>query len=50
MQEIKVENELDVKIFINGEPDCKLVLEDSDSDFIEALEMQINEYFKSKQK
>ena len=50
MQEIKVENELNVKIFINGEPDCTLVLEDSDSGFIEALEMQISEYFKSIQK
>lgn len=50
MQEIKVENELNVKIFINGEPDCTLVLEDSDSGFLEALEMQISEYFKSIQK
>ena len=39
MQEIEVKNDFDAKILINGVPD-------QDSGFLEALELQISEYFK----
>ena len=48
MQEIDVINEYDAKILINGVPDHRLIIADKESGFLEALELQISEYFKEK--
>lgn len=48
MQEIDVKNDFDVKILINGVPDHRLIIADKESGFLEALELQISEYFKEK--
>lgn len=48
MQEIEVKNDFDAKIFINGVPDHRLIIADKESGFLEALELQISEYFKEK--
>ena len=47
MQEIDVKNDFDAKIIINGVPDYRLIIADKESGFLEALELQISEYFKS---
>ena len=46
MQEIEVKNDFDAKILINGVPDHRLIIADKESGFLEALELQISEYFK----
>lgn len=46
MQEIDVKNDFDAKILINGVPDHRLIIADKESGFLEALELQISEYFK----
>lgn len=48
MQEIDVKNDFDAKILINGVPDYRLIIADKESGFLEALELQISEYFKEK--
>ena len=48
MQEIDVKNDFDAKILINGVPDHRLIIADKESGFLEALELQISEYFKEK--
>ena len=48
MQEIDVKNDFDAKIIINGVPDYRLIIADKESGFLEALELQISEYFKEK--
>ena len=48
MKELTVENALGLKIYINGIPDCRLIIEDKDSGFLQALELQISEYYKDK--
>lgn len=48
MQEIEVKNDFDAKILINGVPDHRLIIADKESGFLEALELQISEYFKEK--
>lgn len=48
MQEIEVKNDFDAKILINGVPDHQLIIADKESGFLEALELQISEYFKEK--
>lgn len=48
MQEIEVKNDFDAKIIINGVPDHRLIIADKESGFLEALELQISEYFKEK--
>ena len=48
MQEIEVKNDFDAKILINGVPDYRLIIADKESGFLEALELQISEYFKEK--
>ena len=46
MQEIDVKNDFDAKILINGVPDYRLIIADKESGFLEALELEISEYFK----
>ena len=46
MQEIEVKNDFDAEILINGVPDHRLIIADKESGFLEALELQISEYFK----
>ena len=46
MQELNIENELELKVLINGVPDYTKILEDTESGFLEALEFQICEYYK----
>lgn len=46
MQEIDVKNDFNAKILINGVPDHRLIIADKESGFLEALELQISEYFK----
>lgn len=45
MKEINVENELELEILINDEPDVNLIIADEDSGFLKALELQISDYF-----
>ena len=46
MQEIEVKNDFDAKIFINGVPDHRLIIANKESGFLEALELEISEYYK----
>lgn len=48
MKELTVENALGLKIYINGIPDCRLIAEDKGSGFLQALELQISDYYKEK--
>ena len=48
MQEIDIKNDFDAKVLINGVPDYRLIIADKESGFLEALELQISEYFKEK--
>lgn len=50
MQEIDVKNDFDAKILINGVPNYRLIIADKESGFLEALELQISEYFKQENK
>ena len=50
MQEIDVKNDFDAKILINGVLDYRLIIADKESSFLEALELQISEYFKEQNK
>ena len=45
MIEIEMENELGLKIFINGVPDIKEIPPDKLESFIAVLEMQISKYY-----
>lgn len=49
MQEIDIANELGLRVLINGIPDHTKILEDTASGFLEALELQICEYYKVKE-
>lgn len=42
MEEIKIKNELDLKVYINGVPDIKLIPDDINEGFISFLEQEIN--------
>lgn len=46
MQEIKIENDLNLKVLINGTPDITLMSQDVFNAFISALELQISDYYK----
>lgn len=46
MEEIKIENELELKVFINGVPDVTLMPKELFDSFIAALELQISESLK----
>lgn len=46
MEEIKIENELGKKIYINGIPDLTLMPKEVFDSFIAALELQISENLK----
>lgn len=48
MEEIKIENELELKVFINGIPDVTLMPQEIFDAFISALELQISENLKKK--
>lgn len=48
MEEIKIENELKLKVFINGAPDISLMPKELFDSFIAALELQISNYFQEK--
>lgn len=48
MKELRLENELNLKIYVNGIPDCRLIAADKDSGFLQALELQISDYCKEK--
>lgn len=50
MQEIEVENEMRLKVFINGVPDLRQIPKDIAESIIAALELRISEYYKSEQK
>ena len=50
MQEIDVENDLGGWIFINGVPDHELIIADEASGFLQALELEISEHYKIKDK
>lgn len=50
MREIEVENELGLKVFINGVPDLRQIPKDIAESIISALELRISEYYKSEQK
>ena len=43
MEEIKIKNELDLKVCINGVPDVPLIPDDIMEDFAEFLECKIEE-------
>lgn len=45
MREISVENNPDLKVYINGRPDHRLIVADKESGFLQALELQISEYY-----
>lgn len=46
MEEIKIENELGLKVYINGVPDLTLMPKEVFDSFIVALELQISESVK----
>ena len=46
MQEIDVKNDFDAKVLINGVPDYRLIIANKESGFLEALELEISEYYK----
>ena len=46
MKELIIRNALGLKIYINGIPDCRLIAEDKESEFLQALELQISDYYK----
>lgn len=46
MQEIDVKNDFDAKVLINGVPDYRLIIVNKESGFLEALELEISEYYK----
>lgn len=48
MQEIEVENELELKVFINDVPDIKKIPKDIADSIIAALELQISEVLQVK--
>lgn len=48
MEEMKIENELELKVFINGVPDITLMPKEIFDAFISTLELQINGYIKEK--
>lgn len=50
MEELKIENELELKVFINGVPDVTLMSKDLFDSFIAALELQISENVKGNDK
>ena len=41
-----VKNDFDAKILINGVPDHRLIIANKESGFLEALELEISEYYK----
>ena len=50
MIEIEMENELGLKIFINGVPDIKEIPPDKLESLLAVLEMQISKYYENKDK
>ena len=50
MKELTIENALGTKIYINGIHDCRMIIEDKDSGFLQALELQISDYYKGNYK
>ena len=48
MIEIEMENELGLKIFINGVPDIKEISPDKLESLLTVLEMQISKYYENK--
>ena len=48
MIEIEMENELGLKIFINGVPDIKEIPPDKLESLLAVLEMQISSYYENK--
>lgn len=46
MEEVKIENDLKLKVFINGTPDITLMPKELFDGFIAALELQIGESLK----
>lgn len=48
MEEIEIENESELKVFINGIPDVTLMPQEVFKAFIDALELQISDYYKEK--
>ena len=45
MQEVEVENEQELRIFVNGVPDFKLIPKEIAESLVSALELQISEYY-----
>ena len=50
MIEIEMENELELKIFINGVPDIKEIPSDKLESLLAVLEIQISKYYENKEK
>ena len=50
MQEVEVENEQELRIFVNGVPDFKLIPKEIAESLVSALELQISTYYEDKNK
>ena len=50
MQEIETkENPLNLKVYVNGKPDLRLIPKEKAESILSALEMEISEYYQRKQ-
>jgi len=50
MQEIETkENSLNLKVYVNGKPDLRLIPKEKAESILSALEMEISEYYQRKQ-
>lgn len=47
MKEVNIENELELKVFVNGTPDVTLMPKELFDSFIAALELQIGNYLEN---
>lgn len=50
MEEVKIENDLELKVFINGVPDISFMPKELFDGFIATLELQISENLKNSDK
>lgn len=48
MNEIDLKNNFETKVVINGVPDYRMIIADKNNGFLEILELEIDKFFKEK--